>query len=65
MARQEGIVFRHVLRLILLCAEFSKLLPQRSVWRMELDEIGDQLTDACRAVDPKTTERTIESAEDA
>eukprot|EP00913_Durusdinium_trenchii_P010911 g10240.t1 len=66
LTKQEGIVFRHLLRLILLCGEFSQTAPpdcDPDEWRAELDDIATQLTRACREVDPESTEKAIESAE--
>ncbi|MFK7820126.1 MAG: hypothetical protein AB8G99_15500, partial [Planctomycetaceae bacterium] len=64
IARQEGVVFRHVLRFVLLCDEFIQHLPEGSLWRLDLLEISDRLTDACRVVDPRTTDMMVESAKD-
>ncbi|MFP6763259.1 MAG: hypothetical protein VB858_06570, partial [Planctomycetaceae bacterium] len=62
IARQEGIVFRHVLRVVLLCEEFSQHLPADSAWCGELMETADLLTEACRTVDARSTDQMIESA---
>lgn len=62
IAKQEGLVFRHVLRFVLLCEEFLQHLPDDHFWRHELLEISDRLTDACREVDPHSTDQMIESA---
>ncbi|MBI1311531.1 DEAD/DEAH box helicase [bacterium] len=62
LAKQEGIVFRHVLRFILLCDEFLQHVPVDSAWRSELLDVIAQLTDACRRVDTHCTEMMIESA---
>ena len=61
IARQEGAVFRHILRFVLLCDEFIQRLPESSVWRMDLIEVADRLTDSCREVDPRTTDMMVES----
>lgn len=63
LAKQEGILFRHFLRLVLLCGEFRLLTPTGMTaedWQQEMDEISDKLTAACRAVDPASTEETIQ-----
>lgn len=55
LTKQEGIIFRHLLRLILLCAEFSAVTPEgveQSVWRAELKNLAMSLTASCRQVDP-------------
>jgi len=59
LAKQEGLIFRHVLRLILLLGEFSQVVPPGLVaadWRSELTTIADRLTACCREVDPTSTE---------
>ncbi|MFO0970140.1 MAG: DEAD/DEAH box helicase [Gemmataceae bacterium] len=65
LVKQEGLIFRHLLRLILLCGEFSQVTPLEMTaeeWRRELKEISERLTETCRAVDPTSTEEVIESA---
>lgn len=68
LIKQEGIVFRHLLRLILLCGEFSAVCPdgmELEVWQSELQDLADQLTASCREVDPESTDKTIEMAHSA
>ena len=65
LQKQEGIIFRHLLRLILLAGEFSQFSPpdvEEAAWREEMGQIADQLTESCRAVDPDSTDRSIEDA---
>jgi superfamily II DNA/RNA helicase len=62
LAKQEGILFRHVLRFILLCDEFLEHIPVGSEWHAELLSISARITDACRAVDAYSTDLMIESA---
>lgn len=65
LVKQEGIVFRHLLRLILLCGEFAQVCPPDTdpdAWRGELKDLSDQLTAACRSVDPASTDEIIEHA---
>lgn len=65
LVKQEGIIFRHLLRLILLCGEFSQVCPEEispEDWKSELSDIADQLTASCRAVDPTSTDLMIENA---
>jgi hypothetical protein len=65
LVKQEGIVFRHLLRLILLLGEFAQVMPPDTTagaWQAELRDIADQLTAACRAVDPASTDEMIEQA---
>lgn len=65
LTKQEGLIFRHLLRLILLIEEFEQLTPaglDPAAWKAELREIADQLTATCRAVDPTSTEEAIKKA---
>ncbi len=65
LIKQEGIIFRHLLRLILLCGEFAQVCPKditREEWQAELRDISDRLTASCRAVDPASTDEMIQHA---
>jgi superfamily II DNA/RNA helicase len=65
LVKQEGIIFRHVLRLILLLGEFAQVCPAdttASAWQGDLRDVADQLTACCRAVDPTSTDEIIEQA---
>ncbi|MAG94028.1 MAG: helicase, partial [Planctomycetaceae bacterium] len=65
LTKQEGIVFRHVLRLILLLEEFATCVPPEFTpdeWQAQLRDLGDRLTAACREIDPESTEKMIEAA---
>lgn len=65
LQKQEGIVFRHCLRLILLCHEFTQFCPpdaDPSEWREDLKDIAEQLAEACRKVDPDSTDKVLEEA---
>lgn len=95
LAKQEGIIFRHLLRLILLCGEFLEAgkigdraghiaqnfqsatdepggldggamegpSPDPTTdWRSQLQELTRHLTETCRAVDPESTDKSIEAA---
>jgi superfamily II DNA/RNA helicase len=65
LVKQEGIVFRHLLRLILLCEEYRQVTPDGIApadWQAELRDIADRLTESCRAVDPASTDEMIEKA---
>jgi superfamily II DNA/RNA helicase len=67
LAKQEGLIFRHLLRLILLLGEFSQVTPpgtDPAVWRGELKELADRLTASCREVDPTSTEYMLAHAAD-
>ena len=66
LTKQEGIIFRHCLRMILLCGEFAQIEPPGippETWRSELAELAALLTDSCRAVDPTSTDETITALE--
>jgi len=68
LIKQEGLIFRHLLRLILLTQEFEQLTPpgiDTAAWQADLKEIADKLTETCRAVDPTSTEETIKKAHGA
>lgn len=65
LVKQEGIVFRHLLRLILLCEEFRQVTPVGMApadWQAWLRSVGDRLTESCRAIDPASTDEMIEKA---
>jgi superfamily II DNA/RNA helicase len=67
LLKQEGIVFRHLLRLILLLREFRPLDPpdlDPAAWRYDIDQVVDQLTSSCRAVDPTSTDHVLETVEE-
>jgi superfamily II DNA/RNA helicase len=65
LTKQEGLIFRHLLRLILLLEEFQQLTPpgvETATWQAELKDLADRLTETCRAVDPTSTEQAIKKA---
>lgn len=64
LTRQEGVIFRHVLRMILLCQEFSQFCPVGTTseeWSTEMNDLSDQLTETCRNVDPESTDKALET----
>ncbi len=66
LQKQEGIVFRHLLRLILLAAEFTQFSPpdvDEGSWLDDMNEIADRLTETCRTIDPASTDKTLQSIE--
>lgn len=68
LQKQEGVIFRHLLRLILLVGEMTQLCPPETdpnEWRTELYDIRDRLADSCRVVDPSSTDKALEAAETA
>ncbi|HMO13165.1 MAG TPA: DEAD/DEAH box helicase [Pirellulaceae bacterium] len=65
LQKQEGMIFRHLLRLVLLIDEFAMLCPpdiEHRVWQDDLGTIADQLETSCRDVDPDSTEQWLEQA---
>lgn len=74
LVKQEGIVFKHLLRMILLCREFAQLTPKPAPpppepsaqaeppkeWPVRLGEIAEKLTAICRAVDPSSTDDALQ-----
>jgi superfamily II DNA/RNA helicase len=62
LVKQEGILFKHLLRMILLCDEFAQLTPRDispDDWRAELKVVSEVLTAACRTVDPQSTDELL------
>ncbi len=65
LQKQEGVIFRHLLRLILLLGEMTQLCPPDTTeeyWRGDLNEIAAVLAESCRAVDPASTDKALEQA---
>jgi superfamily II DNA/RNA helicase len=65
LVKQEGIVFRHLLRLILLCGEFAQVCPpeiEPGRWQETLSELAQRLTASCREADPASTDEIMEQA---
>ncbi|MFP6769685.1 MAG: DEAD/DEAH box helicase [Planctomycetaceae bacterium] len=63
LARQEGVLFRHLLRFILLLQEFAVLPPldcDPSEWSDELSGLADSLTRVCQAVDPQCADQFLD-----
>ncbi len=63
LVKQEGIIFKHFLRMILLCDEFAQLTPRDTspeVWQASLRGLAELLTTSCRAVDPQCTDEMLE-----
>jgi superfamily II DNA/RNA helicase len=63
LTKQEGMLFKHLMRLVLLCSELAQITPKGVTpedWRARLAAISDPLSAACRAVDPQCTEELLE-----
>jgi superfamily II DNA/RNA helicase len=68
LTKQEGIIFRHLLRFILLSGEFANLTPpgvDSGDWRNWLRDTAGLITAACRQVDPESTDKSLESMQQA
>ena len=75
LQKQEGIIFRHLLRLILLLKELAPLEPTRLEpaevpadavavdWKTDLLEVADRLIDCCRGVDPLSVDKALAEVE--
>jgi hypothetical protein len=66
LQKQEGIIFRHLLRLILLLGELRPLVPPDTTaaeWNEFLSDVADRLTQTCRGVDPTSTDKMLEEAQ--
>lgn len=62
LQKQEGIIFRHLLRLILLLDEMAELCPpdlEHDVWRGDLAEIANQLEETCRKADYESADKWL------
>ncbi len=65
LVKQEGVIFRHLLRLILVCGELAAITPKdtdQAEWQGFLNDLARRLTESCRAVDPASTDEAIEHA---
>ena len=68
LQKQEGMLFRHVLRFILLLNEISGIAPENTTpedWEIPLDAIGERLIAACRKVDPESTDEVLQELNDS
>jgi hypothetical protein len=62
LQKQEGVIFRHLLRLVLLLDEMAELCPpdvDHEDWRADLAEIANQLEELCRLADPRSTHQWL------
>jgi len=65
--KQEGIIFRHLLRLILLLDEFLGVSPVEGsldAWKADLTDMKETLLACCTKVDPNSTQEILEHAKD-
>ncbi|NND99641.1 MAG: DUF3516 domain-containing protein [Pirellulaceae bacterium] len=62
LQKDEGILFRHCLRMILLLDEMANVPPAESTvetWEDPLDDLADLLTETCRNIDPQSTDEML------
>jgi hypothetical protein len=65
LQKQEGVLFRHLLRFILLVSELVQLCPPDTTqeeWSQDLEDISRRITDICHRVDPTSTDKILEQA---
>lgn len=65
LQKEEGILFRHLLRMILLLDEMANIPPNETTpeeWEDPLDQWIDALTETCRAIDPQSTDEVLQNA---
>ena len=65
LQKQEGVIFRHLLRMILLLKEFLPLAPPDcppEEWQAEIEDTSRRLTDCCRLVDETSVDKVLEQA---
>ncbi|TWU16540.1 DEAD/DEAH box helicase [Allorhodopirellula heiligendammensis] len=64
LQKEEGILFRHCLRMILLLDELANIPPENTTvetWEDWLDDLADRLTETCRSIDPQSTDEMLEN----
>ena len=67
LQKDEGILFRHCLRMILLLDEMANVPPVESTvetWEDPLDELAAKLTETCRNIDPQSTDEMLSQPDD-
>ena len=65
--KQEGMLFRHVLRFVLLLNEISSIAPENTTpeeWEAPFDALNSQLIECCRRVDPESTDEALQEMTD-
>ncbi len=68
LQKQEGMLFRHVLRFILLLKEIASIAPENTTpeqWEEPFDALASRLIECCRLVDPECTDETLQELDDA
>lgn len=62
LQKEEGILFRHCLRMVLLLDEMANIPPPETTvetWEQWMDDLADRLTQMCREVDPQSTDEIL------
>ncbi|WP_146533317.1 DEAD/DEAH box helicase [Rubripirellula reticaptiva] len=62
LQKEEGILFRHCLRMVGLLDEMANIPPSNTTvetWEDPLDDLADKLTETCRNVDPQSTDELL------
>ena len=60
LQKNEGVIYRHLLRLVILTGEFRQLTEDP-----DYELLGERVTAACQQVDPNYTERFLASEQDS
>jgi superfamily II DNA/RNA helicase len=66
LQKQEGLIFRHLLRFVLLLHEFMQFCPpdlEPREWESELMEMAETLSESCRSADPDSTDKALQSSQ--
>mgnify|MGYP003346312421 FL=1 len=67
LQKQEGMLFRHVLRFVLLLNEISCIAPEETTpeeWELPFDRLSERLMECCRKVDPESTDEILQELSD-
>jgi hypothetical protein len=67
LQKHEGMLFRHVLRFLLLVNEISCIAPEDSTpedWEQPFDQLVERLMECCRRVDPESTDELVQELTD-
>ena len=62
LQKEEGLLFRHCLRMVLLLDEMANVPPASTEpenWEHPLDELAAKLTEMCTRVDPQSTDEIL------
>ena len=64
LQKHEGLLFRHILRFILLIEEIVQIAPTESTeedWEQPWYALADKLTECCTSVDPESTNEILQA----